>query len=403
MSDLIREQSKWAREKTKIVVPYLKDVDGVLSVVAGRGFSSAPGYLYEAQMLRELELKWKLSDINFEILSDSIERELKQQGITYDLAFKTALMAWELEKQNLLYLWEVEYSIIRQNMAHSEEALISYILALKDREILYIGSKYAIDLAAEGYRTQIALLDGQTGDLEVEFAEKKLLTAQRKLELLPIIATLISKQQELIVREGGKIAEENLLMMALNNVLAKKSTVLVPAITSLMAAMNALLIDLKDQKIQLDLLATAKEDYATEKLDTMDWKLKTANVQADIEGLEQDVQMLKLGMETARAKYDSDMSTKESDHKLLVSTQMTTDLDEIKIDYERTMNNVKNDKTTNATKDTINRKDVERRLNAADIDVMNNTAYWQNWRVQETANVNAVTDVTATLSHLLSM
>ena len=77
MAHNLRESAQWRKEKTPIVRQYVGDHNKLMSEIAGRGFLNLPGYAYDLENELELRLKLGLSEINYKILSETIERELK--------------------------------------------------------------------------------------------------------------------------------------------------------------------------------------------------------------------------------------------------------------------------------------------------------------------------------------
>lgn len=297
MTDTIREQSKWARERTKIVVPYIKDVHEIASATAGKGFSSVPGYLYAAQMLRELELKWKLSDINFEILSDTIERELKQHGITYDIAFKTAQMAWELKKQKLLNDWAAEYGAIQYTMEVAKEDVERLAIALYVRKVYLIAQKAAIEEDAEEIRNEIAELGRDEATKEAELATAKLLTATKKLELIPVLEDILTQELLLIEAEKNKNTYETTLIAKLQELAAKKQSDLLPALSDLLTALENYKQELEEQRIKLLEIAELHRQMAAEDSLNMDMKVELSDDEVILNQQLKQNDSIKLGID----------------------------------------------------------------------------------------------------------
>src|SRR6056297_2391602 len=151
-----QENARWRREKTPILSEYLDKTRQAISAVAGRGFDNSPGFLYDIQTGLESATKQKLSEINFAILQEQIEQEIKQADADYDLAFKNARIAWEQEKQELLYNWQVELSQLQQEMAHDEELLNMLAVEVGKRAVDLQEAKTEIELELEGYRQELA-------------------------------------------------------------------------------------------------------------------------------------------------------------------------------------------------------------------------------------------------------
>lgn len=397
-----REEAQWRRGKSEVISKYRQDHEKLFSVVAARGFTTLPGFAYDTGNRLELAAKLKLSELNLKLLTETVEREIKQAGIDYDIAYRTAEIAWEIDKEELLAAWQGEYSVIKQNMAHDEEVLDRLALELKIREALLINSKTDIETQAEEYRRQIAELDDETADYEVTLAQKKLLTATRRLDLIPYLQQIVTKQNELIVEERKKIGQEELLIDALEEVATKKET-LIPLIADLVNALGALKIALTAQKAQLTALMTAKIALITAKIDTMQARLETAQKKAEVEAIENEIYVLKLEIDALKEEAAGDAAKVEADHLMVVSTRLPTDLATLKSDAETTANTIKTEKTTNATTEATNKIVNQNAIGTSNMAADNEKAYHQNRRVKETANIQAMTEVTASLSHLLSM
>lgn len=240
MAHNLREQSQWRKEKAPIVRQYVGDHNKLMSEIAGRGFLNLPGYAYDLENELELRLKLGLSEINYKILSETIERELKQQGIDYNLQHRNAAMAWEVEKQALMAAWDAELAGIKQGIATEEEILNRLAQEIAARQIYLIEAKTEIDLEMEGYRLTLAQLDGQTAPYEVQLANAKVLTAQKKLEVIPILQEIISKERDLLVLEQGKAIEYTALMN-IERQIAIKQNEIIPTLQTIISKEQELL------------------------------------------------------------------------------------------------------------------------------------------------------------------
>ena len=240
MAHNLREQAQWRKEKTPIIRKYIGEHNKLMSEIAGRGFLNLPGYAYGLENDLELMTKLGLSEVNFKILSETIERELKQQGIDYNLQHRNAVMAWEVEKQALMAAWDAELAGIKQGMAMEEEILNRLAQEIAARQIYLIEAKTEIDLEMEGYRLTLAQLDGQTAPYEVQLANAKVLTAQKKLEVIPILQEIISKEQELLVLEQGKAIEYTALMNVERQIAIKQEEI-IPTLQTIISKEQELL------------------------------------------------------------------------------------------------------------------------------------------------------------------
>jgi len=240
MSEILREQAQWRIGKTPIIGKYIGEHKKLFDEIAGRGFLNLPGYAYDAENQLELAAKMGLSELNYKIMHETIERELKQAGIDFNVEYAEAAMAWELEKQGLLSAWDHELAGIKQGMATEEEVLARLALEVDARQVVLIAAKSAIDLEMEGYRKALADLDAATAPYEVQLANAKVLTAQKKLEVIPILQEIISKERELLVLEQGKAIEYTALMNVERQI-ADKQGEIIPTLQTIISKEQELL------------------------------------------------------------------------------------------------------------------------------------------------------------------
>jgi hypothetical protein len=289
MSEILRENASWRKGKSPIITKYADEHTKLFSAIAGRGFLRLPGYAYDSENGIELSAKMMLSELNLKILGETIERELKQSGIDYDQTYKTALLQWEIDKQSLLNAWEVEYSGIKRVSAQEEEVLNQLGIEVSKRGTYLIEQKTIIELDAEALRTQLATLDGTTAPYEVQLANEKLLTAQKKLEIIPILQAIVAKEEELLVAERGKVAAYTTLMAAEQEVVIKKET-LIPVIGDLTNVSEQYTGEFAQQIILEGQLADEKvtqagisKDNAAERNLTAEKEIEQATIQLEVD------------------------------------------------------------------------------------------------------------------------
>jgi hypothetical protein len=259
MTDLM-EKSIWTRQKQPIVQGFIDERKKLLSTTAGRGFLLAPGFLYEFETGLELDTKSKLSDLSNKILSDAIDRDMKQAGIDYDLEYKNAEMTWEINKQTLLSAWDKELSVIKQGWNSKEEDLSRMAIEISRRGIFLQDQKVVIELQCEALRNQLAAIEGTTTEYETQLALKKVETAQRKLAVIPFMQQIVAIEQQIIVAEQSIVEKERLkveaestkisyldeLTLADRQVSDKKRGSLIPATQELVDATNRLVVVTKE-------------------------------------------------------------------------------------------------------------------------------------------------------------
>lgn len=400
MADNLREQSAFRKEKTPIVRQYIGDHNKLMSEIAGRGFLKLPGYAADLENELELRLKLGLSEINYKILSQTIERELKQAGLAYDLAYRTAVITWETEKQELMAAWDAELSGIRQGMAAEEEVKTRLAIEVAARQVALITAKTAIEEEIEGYRLQLANLEDDTSAYEVQLANAKLLTAQRKLAVIPILEEIIVKEGELLNIEVQKSAEFTNLMNAKREI-AGKQGLLIPGYQELANAtrQHASLIPsqvIMEQQIANEKLAQANAviDKSQNQLDELEIEIDTANKQVEIDSAKRNLQETQFNNEHTLTRIGI---TNENeylnavdgmvDHAITVDRETTEKL----LDDKSKINDITND----------TRYDHAATITEAEVAAAASVNAYEINAMGEIADIEAAQKITAKLTHLI--
>ena len=313
MSEISRELASWRKGKTPIIAKYVRDHSHLMAEIAGRGFLALPGYAFDIENGFEMMAKMGLSKLNYKILSETIERELKQLGIDYGYAYKNAAMIWEIEKQALMAAWDAEYAGIKQGMTEEEEILNLLAIEISKRAIILLEQKTEIELAMEGYRKTLAELDGSTAAHEVQLANAKVLTARKKLELIPILQKIIDKEQELLATEGTKIGAYVDYLGAEQELAAKKQT-LAPVINEL-ASKNEIYAT-KIEKVQIPMESRIADERMTQaKIAVKKADYRVTELETDIETAEKNLDLMdaKRDLQKTKFEYEQSLLTTETD------------------------------------------------------------------------------------------
>lgn len=402
MSDQIREDSKWFREKGAVMREYVKGRTAVLSAVAGRGFLQMPGFLYDIENDLEADAKRKLSDINFAILQETIERELKQAGLTYDLSYRNLLMAWELRKQELMDSWEAELAGIKMDMAGKEAALSRLEIETASRGTILLTAKTEIEMQAESLRSRIAALADDTADYEVTLANQKLLTAQKKLEIIPILEQIVIKEQELLASELGKIPVEQELLTVVQATAAKKEE-LVPYLAELTTQTEEYGKELdKQTEIELDIAGQRILDAGIS-VQKAGIRVEEANARKSIE--EKNLELLQARIDTENVRHGVDEDVMDAQ----LDSQMALNAEEKAADREINDSDRVTNEAVIAGKDVVVVINENTQTTEADDQAwirIHQIAQETDYRVEEIETIVDLeknTKVTAALTHLLSM
>jgi hypothetical protein len=241
------ENAAWYRGKRPLVDEYLQTAKQVESAVAMRGHLYRPGFLGGEITQVERNLKLKLSDVNYAIVKEAIERDLAQTGFDYDIAYKEAQIAWELEKTQLLTALEQEFAHNKKLRELDKQDLDRLEIKINLRKLILIAEKTGIDEDMEELRQEMVSVEQSTYAAEDALLAAKLLTAQKKLEVIPYIETVLEKQQEIIDAETANADSKEVLITKKEDLNDKKEDLITAreaiatAIIDLIAAKQSLI------------------------------------------------------------------------------------------------------------------------------------------------------------------
>ena len=198
------EQAQWNMGKAPIMEEFIESSRQALSITASR-VQKPPGYLVKALTNLEIQAKVKLLNLNMKIISDAIERELAQAEINYDLEYKEATIAWEIEKAGLYDDLQRELADASKSRKDSDIALANLAIEVGLRQVALMNAKNLLEDQKEEIRKQIEETSGLSNSKEIALAQAQLATAQRKLDIIPHLEALITAQEAVLVAEQANI------------------------------------------------------------------------------------------------------------------------------------------------------------------------------------------------------
>lgn len=201
----IAEDSQFFKGRREVTDDYKDKHRTLVSGVAGRNFTRDPGFFFEAATILELQGKQKLSDLNYQITADAIKRELIQSGHDYDIAYKDARIAFELSKQALMSALQQELADLKFTQNLSEEEVNRQIVELEIRALIIITTKTEIALEMESLKQELEETKRLTMDKEVDLINQRIITANKKLAIIPYIEALIASEQAVLAAEEANI------------------------------------------------------------------------------------------------------------------------------------------------------------------------------------------------------
>jgi len=259
------ENAAWHKAKRPLVDEYLQHAKQVEEAVAGRGFLSRPGYLGGLSTSVERGLKFKLSDLNYAITKESIDRELAQAGFDYDILYKEARIAWELERAQLLTALDQEFADNKAARVLDIQQLDRLEITVNLRRLVLMAAKTAIDEQMEAYRQELTTVEESTFPAEDALLSAKLLTAQHKLDVIPYIETVLNKQQAIIDAETDNATRKETLISE-KELLNDKRLELITAREAIADALVELIAAKQELVAKREGLITAKGLVATQEI-----------------------------------------------------------------------------------------------------------------------------------------
>lgn len=283
---LTAENNQYYKGKQTVIDEFSGSHKTLLSAIAGRKFLKPPGYLLEASLALELASKHKLSALNYAIVAEAVQRELVQTGHDYSNTYKTARIAFEIEKQTLLADLQRENAGI--DVAHSldEEEVDRLFVELDVRKLILITSKTNIDLEMEALKKELLGVERLTFDNETSLINEKLSTATAKLAVIPYIEALILAQEKILSEESAIFPFAESLIDSRKSLIAKKEE-LVPYIGNKADAQ----VGLADKKTELIPQIAAKAelriDLATKKAEILSYVESKIDAQVALSGVKE--------------------------------------------------------------------------------------------------------------------
>jgi len=311
-------------------------------------------------------------------------------------------MAWELSKQDLMDAWDAELAGIKLDMAGKEEALARLEIETASRGTILLEAKTEIELEAESLRNQIAALDDDTADYEVTLANAKLLTAQKKLEIIPTLQQILAKEEDLLASEQAKIPAEQELL-ATQQATADKKEELIPIVAELTTQTETYTAAVEEQTVLELQIAQQKILEAGIDVQKAEVRIEEAEARTAIAEKELELLQAKIVTDDLGHEVDEDVLETQVTAQTTLNTEEAEAAAEINASDRATNQEVVSDKEAEIvieeethTEATEDRSSIERYRIRLEAD-------YRVEEIEEITDLEQNTKVTAALTHLLSM
>lgn len=397
---ILAENNQFYKGRKDIIDEFSAQSNALLSVTAGRNFLRLPGYLHEASISLEAFAKNKLSALNYQVVTDAIQRELTQTGHIFTQTYKEERIAFELEKQTVLAALQNEFADVdvMQNLA--EEELARLFVELDVRRILLITTKTSIELQMEALRQELAEIDRSTFYNEALLIDERVVTATAKLAVIPHINALIEAQVRVLAAEENNIQYINSLI-AEKELLAAKKEEVVPYYVRKAEASTALAVATTEAMVVTESrLALAVERAALRSI--------AVSGALDVLTAEKAVEELRAELSAARAS----LTVTKTDRQLAVSGRRTVDNNELAVEHKELTtalagyrvaiaSGMRSAKSSMATIDILADEAVVDTSVDADVAATKYVATYGAAATKETAMAAATARITSQLIHLI--
>ena len=244
-------------------------------------------------------------------------------------------------------------------------------------------------------------MDGTIAPYDIQLANAKLLTAQKKAELIPIIATIITKEQELLVIEQSKAAEYTAYMTAEQEVITKKQE-LTPFINDLATETEVYANKIINEQVPIETqIANEEVRQADLEVEKSAYKIQALDIQLDIENKGLDLLESKRTLDTTKFDNDQSLISTEIDLNTTYHNLENSQSDTILQDDRDTTAALLADKTTIHTTNNASRLSSTRTLANSKESTDDRMTRDDVYRLEEVARIEAAAKITAQLEHLI--
>lgn len=282
------ESALWRKGKSPLVREYLATARAAENKAAMLGFLYRPGFLEGQTTDIESALKYKLSDLNYTIVAQMIEREIASTGKAYDVSYREAAIAWELEKATLLTALEQEFADNKKLRELDKEEMDQLKIETDLRQLVILAAKASIEEDMEEYRQEMLQFETEVFPYETALITAKLATANKKLTVIPYIEEVLEKQQDVLDAETDNYDRKNALITAKEDLNTKRLELITAR--EAIADQIVLLIAAQEELVEKkQSLVDAREDIADQELINVSYLQQYITALTGLDSVRQDL------------------------------------------------------------------------------------------------------------------
>jgi hypothetical protein len=244
------------------------------------------------------------------------------------------------------------------------------------------------------------MLADNTADYEVTLAQHKVLTINKKLEVIPVLQQIITAENTLITAEQGKLVQTNSLIGVQREIANKKATI-IPLYTELMTQIALLNAALTTQITTLGEIANEKLAIAQNSLDSAISRLAKATTLLEIEELQSAGYAIKREIDLLKMDLSKDLIELEIDSMHSITNAILSTTGEINTSDKYTNQAVVNQKLFDIATEKSSKISASSVITTSDRNRMIDVQQLSNAEQREVAVLRAISNITATLVHTL--
>lgn len=216
-------------------------VDGARTVrdtLSSRALSCVPGIGFEAIFSLQKDYRSKMDETVLAVLEQQIEREMRLLGVQKDIEYKNALMAFEVEKAGVLNAFNEEIARLSLEDAMLDDEVEYFLASVQARQVVIINFSAYLEKQRQLLLQQKADAERLSFESQLALVNQQLLTAQKKLDIIPQLKLLCDAQLRAIGVERGPVYDEMQNLLAARKSLSElKLTAVQPLLDKAEAAL----------------------------------------------------------------------------------------------------------------------------------------------------------------------
>ncbi len=228
-SGTAQASAEWGRQKSDVMRGAGAAMAKIRDAAGSRGFLSVPGVFIEGMLDAETDLKLKLAEANLSLTKAELQRQLRWNESAVKDTVAQQRRLWDVERARVLNEFQAWASEVKRAYTMDSETVAQESITIDANRLILLNLKTGIEMERETLRQQVVAAGGDTFALERQLQDARLVTMDKRLELIPVIYEIIGVEQTILAeRSGSLLSLERQKAAALGALLQRKTDELVP-------------------------------------------------------------------------------------------------------------------------------------------------------------------------------